>query len=171
MLLVFVPHDIPGAVLSQSSPQHIYLRPVRLWCRYLGGLWSYFGANATLLRRSSANGKGKKWCPKIHQIASLGPCETFFFYLPAQSTIIIQSDILVHVWESAIYYVLYLRRLRSHNVVTFPCFVRHAPKHAFFHTADTESDKCTIKWKSFEHHCMRHHGIATPPFCARKDNA
>ena len=28
------------------------------------------------------------------------------------------------------------------------CCIRHAPKHAFFHTADAESDKYTIKWKS-----------------------
>ena len=61
-LLVFVPHDISGAVLSHSSPKYIYLRPVRLWCRYLGGLWSYFGANAALLRRSHRHmmEKGKK---------------------------------------------------------------------------------------------------------------
>ena len=126
-LLVFVPHDISGAVLSHSSPKYIYLRPVRLWCRYLGGLWSYFGANAALLRRSHRHmmEKGKKVSEFI-KCRLFWPCEPYFsIYLHAQLTIIIQSDILVFVWESAIYYVLYLRRLRSHNVVTFPCFEMH----------------------------------------------
>ena len=130
-LLVFVPHDIPGAILSHSLPQHIYLRPVRLWCEYRRGLWSYFGANATLLRRSSSAlmERGGR-CPNSSNVAS-GDHASHNFSISATIDIVIQYAILVYVRESVIYYVLYLRRLRSHNVVPFPCFVRHGGPQRF----------------------------------------
>ena len=108
-LLVFVPHDIPGAILSHNLPQHIYLRPLRLWCGCRRGLWSYFGANATLLRRSSsAMERGGGRCPNSSNVAS-GDHASHIFSISATIDIVIQYDI-VYVRESVIYYVLYLRR-------------------------------------------------------------
>ena len=48
-LLAFAPYDSPGAVLSHSSPRHVYLRPVRVWWSYSPGLLRGAGANAAIL--------------------------------------------------------------------------------------------------------------------------